>query len=338
MDQTERYFPINTLAPMDEERITVFFKKYPGSKSDGFVVVDSGKVFVIDIGKKDDTELIQFLAALRENWLGERRLSDGDAAKLELTLIISHSHSDHIGALPHLISDERFCITDIYAPQRPYLSLDVPGALPPLVENEDRLESICKDLAQKGHTAKGITRIPFGRGCTIPSGSADCVLKIYPAHIDWSEDRSCDQEGFRFLLANNPATYQDIPILGYANGILNGNSLWIKVIKGEKSVLITGDQRDCDEMLGAMIRYYGENEFACDVLKIPHHGQKNYSPHLLSVANPQFAVFTSPLEKATPDTVKLCEKMGCVNYYTGDGNLFFQMSNKEIKAYGIDPR
>ena len=44
MDQTERYFPINTLAPMDEERITVFFKKYAGSKSDGFVVVDNGNI------------------------------------------------------------------------------------------------------------------------------------------------------------------------------------------------------------------------------------------------------------------------------------------------------
>lgn len=338
MDQHKHYFPVNDLAPRDEELTTVFFKKLMGSKSDGFVVVDNGKVFVIDIGKRDDVELIHFLAALRDKWLGDRCLSNGNTAKLELTLIISHSHSDHIGALPHLINDERFCITDIYAPKRPYLSLGVSGALPPLVESEDRLERICEELSKKGHTARGITRMPYGKACTIPSGSADCVLKIYSSHIDWSEDRPCDHEGFRFLLANNPATYQNDTILGCTNGILNGNSLWVKVVKGERSVLITGDQRDSDEMLGAMIRHYGEKEFACDVLKIPHHGQNNYAPYLLSVANPQYAVFTSSLEKAAPDTVKLCEEMGCVSYYTCDGNLFFHMSKKEIKACGIEPR
>ncbi|MBE6639575.1 MAG: hypothetical protein E7616_09055 [Ruminococcaceae bacterium] len=338
MDQSKLYFPVNDLAPKDEKETTVFFKKLAGSKSDGFVVVDNEKVFVIDIGKRDDLELIHFLAALRNQWLGEGRLSNGDAAKLALTLIISHSHGDHIGALPHLINDERFCITDIYAPKRPYLSLDVSGALPPLVENEDRLESICEALAQKGHTAKGITRMPYGRVYSIPSGSADFVLKIFPSHIDWSEDRPCDQEGFRFLRANNPTTYQDDPILGYTNGILNGNSLWVKVIKGERSILITGDQRDSDEMLGAMLRHYGAHEFACDVLKLPHHGQKNYPPYLLSAASPQFTVFTSSFEKATADTVKLCKEMGCVSYYTGDGNLFFHIREKEIKVSGIDPR
>lgn len=330
MEQSKPYFSVNTLAPRDEEWTTVVFKKLMGSKSDGFVVLDKGKVFVIDIGKREDVTLIHFLAALREKWLGERHLENGNVAKLELTLIVSHSHSDHIGALPYLINDERFCITDIYAPQRPYLSLDVAGALPLLAESEDRMESLCTELLQKGHTAKGITRIPYGKAYTIPSESTDCALTIYPAHIDWSEDRPCEQEGFRFLLAHNPATYQDNPTLGYTNGILNGNSLWVKVIKGERSVLITGDQRDSDEMLGAMIRHYGEREFACDVLKIPHHGHKNYSPYLLRVANPQYAVFTGSRERITPETVKLCEEKGCANYDTEDGNLFFYMSAKEI--------
>ena len=342
MDKSKNYFPVNSLAPRDEEWATVFFKKVIGSKSDGFAVVDNGKIFVIDIGKADDkegdVELINFLIDLRDKWLGERIISDGKIAKLELTVIISHAHSDHMGALSILVNDERFCITDIYAPKRSCLSLDVSGALPPLVESENRLERVCEDLSKKGHTAKGITRIPYGTVYSIPSGSDDLVLKLYPSHIDWSEDRPSDKEGFRFILTNNSATYKDNPIKGYTNGILNGNSLWVKVIKGERSVLITGDQRDSDEMLGSMIRHYGENEFECDVLKIPHHGEKNYSPYLLSVAKPQYAVFTISPQKATPDTVKLCEKMGCVNYYTSDGELFFHMSKKEIKAFGIDSR
>lgn len=342
MEELKNYFPVNNLAPRDEEWTTVFFKKVIGSKSDGFAVVDNGKIFVIDIGKADDksedVELIKYLLSLRERWIGENPLPDDKPAKLELTVIISHAHSDHMGALPLLVNDERFCITDIYAPKRSCLSLDVSGALPPLVESENRLERVCEDLSKKGHTAKGITRIPYGDVYSIPSGSDDLILKIYPSHIDWSEDRPSDKEGFRFILTNNSDTYKNIPIKGYSNGILNGNSLWVKVIKGERSVLITGDQRDSDEMLGSMIRYYGENEFECDVLKIPHHGEKNYSPYLLSVAKPQYTVFTVSYQKATRDTVKLCEQMGCVNYYTADGDLFFYVSAKEVRACGIAPR
>jgi beta-lactamase superfamily II metal-dependent hydrolase len=118
---------------------------------------------------------------------------------------------------------------------------------------------------------------------------------------------------------------------------MNGNSLWVKVTKGAHSVLITGDQRDCDEMLGAMIRHYGEATFKCDVLKITHHGEGNYSPHLIGAASPRFTIFTTSPQKAMAATVKLCEEMGCANYYTADGNLFFYIDEKGIHAYGIDP-
>lgn len=338
MDTTKNYFSVNTLAPKCEEHVTVFFKKVIGSKSDGFAVINNGKVYVIDVGTKNDVELINFLIDLRCKWLGESLAPNDNTAKLELTVIVSHAHPDHMGALPILINDERFCITDIYAPERSRLSYDVPGMLAPLVRYESAFERICEGLAEKGHTANGITRIPYGTAYSLSSESDDFALKIYPSHIDWSEDRPSDKEGFRFILTNKSPTYKDHPENGYTNGILNGNSLWVKVTKGPHTVLITGDQRPSDEMLGAMIRYYGESEFACDVLKIPHHGEKNYSPYLLSVANPGFTVFTTSIEKATPETVKLCEEMGCVNYYLCDGDLFLRIDKKEIEAFGIDPR
>ena len=337
MDKNKAYFPVNALAPKNNG-ITVFVKKVVGAKSDGFAVVDHGKVFVIDVGKADDTALIDFLIELRARWLGEMRLPQDKPAKLELTLIVSHAHPDHIAALPLLLEDGRFCITDIYAPTRSRLGYDIPDALPNLLKYENRLINACQNLAEQGHTAKGITRVPYGKSISLPMGSADAILKIYPAHIDWAQERPSDKEGLRFILNNNPESYKEIPERGYTNGILNGNFLWVKVTKGECSVLFTGDQRDCDEMLGAMIRHYGEKEFICDVLKIPHHGEGNYSPYLIGAANPKFTVFTTSFEKAMPQTVKLCEERGCINYYTADGNLLLYIDEKEIKAFGIEPR
>ena len=163
-------------------------------------------------------------------------------------------------------------------------------------------------------------------------------MEIYPSHIDWSQDLPSDREGYRYIVANNPESYKNMVEKGYSNGIMNGNSLWVKVSKGGHCVLITGDQRDSDEMLGAMIRHYGEEAFKCDVLKITHHGEGNYSPHLIGAAAPRFTVFTTSPEKAMRDTVLLCQRMGCSNYYTGDGDLFFYVSEKEVRAYGIAPR
>ena len=48
--QNRSYFAINTLAPKSDNT-TGYFKKVTGAKSDGFVVVDGQRVFVIDIGK-----------------------------------------------------------------------------------------------------------------------------------------------------------------------------------------------------------------------------------------------------------------------------------------------
>ena len=340
METNRNYFPVNTLAPKGEG-MTVFFKKVVGKKSDGFVVVNNDKVFVIDVGKADDVELIDYLLSLREAWIGENQLPEGMPARLEIVMIISHPHSDHIAALPLLFADERFCVTEAYAPTRSQISFDAEKAPPTLVVCENRLDDVQTLLVSHGHTAKGVTRIPFGKVYPVETGSEDFTMEIYPSHIDWSEDLPSDKAGYRYILANNPASYKEKgldPEKGYCNGVLNGNSLWVKVSKGGRTVLITGDQRDRDEMMGEMLRYYGEETFKCDVLKLAHHGEENYSPHLLRAAAPKFAVFTTSPDKVLPETLQLYEEYGCTNYYTTDGNLFFDVSEKEIKAYGIEPR
>ena len=109
----------------------------------------------------------------------------------------------------------------------------------------------------------------------------------------------------------------------------------MKIEKGSQAVLITGDQRASDEMLGRMIRHHGEEHFRCDVLKIPHHGEKNYPPYLVEIAKPKVSVFTVDRRRATPETVALCETLGDVRYL-GDGNLVLTFDGKDgigVKEY-----
>ena len=187
------------------------------------------------------------------------------------------------------------------------------------------------------HPCREITRLPYGEKREFSLPESTTTLTLYPSQFDWSEDRPSESEGLRFLRKHQSPTYKDDPELGYSNGAANGNSLWVKITKGSSVVLITGDQRDYDEMLGSMIRYYGEEEFRCDVLKLPHHGEKNYSPYLLSVADPKITIFTCSEGYDTPETQDLCEQIGDV-YYLRDGNLFFRITDSAITPYGIAPR
>lgn len=333
------YIRVNDFAPRDG-KLTLYCKKVGDKKSDGFAIIENGQVYVIDAGRGDDREMHRFLLELRAKWLANQRdasLLEDEKAKLEIHLITSHPHADHIAAYKRIIPDFRFCIMSLLAPERSYLSLDVPGALEKLTAFEDRLELYEKMLPVYLHPCRAITRLPYGEKYEFGLPDSTTTVTLYPSQFDWSEDRPSESEGIRFLRKYSSPTYKDDPELGYSNGAANGNSLWVKITKGESVALITGDQRDSDEMLGSMIRYYGEDEFRCQVLKLPHHGEKNCSPYLLSVADPKITIITCSDGYDTPEMQDLCEKQGDV-YYLRDGNLFFEITESAITPYGISPR
>ena len=333
------YIRVNDFAPRDG-KTTLYCKKVGDKKSDGFAVIENDKVYVIDAGRGDDRELPRFLLELRKKWLANQSnpsLLEDENARLEIHIIVSHPHPDHIAAFKRIFPDFRFCIMSILAPKRAYLSLDVPGALEKLTAFEDRLELYEKMLPVYLHTCREITRIPYGKKQTIRLPDSDTLLTLYPSQFDWSEDRPSESEGIRFLRKYLSPTYKDDPEHGYSNGAANGNSLWVKITKGNSVALITGDQRASYEMLGSMIRYYGEEEFRCDILKLPHHGEKNYPPDLLSIASPRFTIFTCAEGYDTPETQDICERISDV-FYLRDGNLFFEITENSVTPYGISPR
>ena len=340
MEQKNAYLRVNDFAPKDG-KLSVFLKKVGAKKSDGFALMENGEIYIIDSGLKEDEGLLAFLLSLREKWLSNapEPVSE-ENARLEIHIIVSHPHPDHIGAMPAILRDPRICALSLCAPMRSYRSTDVPEAIGRLVGFEDSLDALPSLLEAFGHTAREIQRLPYGKKRSFPLGTVGTGITLYTSPYDWSEDRPSESEGMRFLQRNlsHNSVYLKDPEYGYANGILNGNSLWTKITKGQQTVLFTGDQRASDEMLGSMIRFYGESEFACDILKLTHHGEANYCPQLLAAANPKITIFTAARKSVTPETEVLCKKMGAERYYLCDGDLLFTLDGSTVTAEGITPR
>ena len=320
----------NDFAPRDG-RLSVFFKKMFEKKSDGFAAVFDGEVYVIDVGGKRDGEMLRFLTELRAEWLkGARSLADAEKARLEIHVIISHSHPDHVGALPFLLADPRLCVVELLAPRRSYRSLPGPDFLPELAAFEERLHGSLSLLSEYHHKTANLIELPYGKVYSIRPQKANVEIDIYTAPFDWSEN----EEAYRYLIENNAKNsifYVDHPEVGCANGSLNGNSLWVRIRKGKKVILITGDQRADDAMLGRMIRHYGEEPFRCDVLKLLHHGTNCYPPKLIQIASPSITIFTVFRELATPETVAHCERVS-TPYFLGGKNLILTLDGESIEA------
>ncbi len=339
MAENRSYIRVNDFAPKDG-KLNVFFKKVGEKKSDGFALLIDGEVFVIDGGKYLDDGMFEYLCALRKTWLSSQAdttLVEKDSAKLEIHIIISHPHSDHAYTLPKIISDHRFQVLSLYAPQRSYLSLDVEGALPSLTRFENKISELVELLCENGHTATSATYLPFGKVFSLKTANDSISLTLFTAPYDWSTKRDSEEEGIDLLRKYCSATYLKNPELGISNGVANGNSLWVKCAIGSQSLLITGDQRDSAEMLDSMIQFHGEENFRCDVLKYPHHGEKNYSPYMMKVASPEITVITTTEPLINPQLSKLCKEYGDM-FCLCDGDLFMTLDGKTIKTRGIEPR
>jgi len=324
---------VNQFAPKSN-KMTVFFKKVPKGKSDGFAVILDEEVYVLDAGNTYDHGMLEFLLTLRKNWLKNQQdpsLEEDPAAKLLIHLIISHPHGDHINALPEIVKNPFLRIESVLAPVRSHLSTERDGPLPSLTECENKLNELQEALRRYHHGADGIHRIPFGKRVLLPMKNRDGEIEIFPAPFDWSETRKEKGEGFDFIKSYIPATYGDNWEMAYTNGILNANSLWIKIRFGGQSVLFTGDQRDAPEYVERMIRHYGEKNFQCDVLKYLHHGEKNYSPYLLEITKPKITVFTIAKGGEDPRTAATCREIGKL-YKLGEEELILTLDGNSIQT------
>ena len=325
---------VNDLAERDG-LMTVYSQKVGSKKSDGFIVIVNGEIYVVDSGYTGDTQVNDYLMSLRNKWLadsGKSELENDRGAKLAVNFIISHSHSDHVNAIPALLSNTFLSVENMYAPTRAYLGTEgVSGAIGLLVDCEDRIDAIKADLVKYGHGAGKVTHVPFGEHIEIKFEKSDAILDLYPALFDWSETRASALEGWKYVLSNSSNTEQN-----RTNTILNWNCLWAKFTLRGQSVLFTGDTGDKVNVINKMMEYYGTENFDCDVLKYIHHGQVRYSSYLTQVTSPKITIFSVTAGGEDKNALSSSLAAGDV-YLLSKGDLTLIFDGKNIISEGISP-
>lgn len=316
--QWEEEVRVNDFA--STENMTLFFKQVIENKSDGFVAIAGQTVFVIDSGRFEDKGVLEYLLKLRESWLSQYpHLLGEKQAKLAVQLFITHAHDDHLPALFHLVHHPFFRIEKIYAPPR--AALADTDENPILSQCENRFVTLWEELQIYGHTGAEMVHLSFGEHRLV-SWDKTCQMEIFAPPFDWSFRERRD------LIWKENQRFED-KIQYECNGILNNNSIWMKLTFNSQSVLFTGDQRDNALALDYMIQFHGADKFKCDVLKYIHHGGKRYSKYLFEIAQPLITVFTDVENNIFPEALEDANHYG-KGYRAEGSNLIFELDGKNI--------
>lgn len=329
------YTSVNALA-RGEKALTVRFPAHRDNKSDGFLLLDQGDkgldVFLADGGLATG-ESLQALLSLRERILTENGLAaqvKSPRYKLEITLLISHFHIDHVNALIQQVLPCRKFIR-IKAAYYPQISAYAKDKNHLLAHDGDvshranflRVAACYQPLMEK-------REIPFAQTLCLPLQNGE--LQFFAQPKDWGE-----AEGVQFFKdhyhKNDPQKAFD----SLSVAVVNANSLWMRAQAYGKSVLLTGDTTkkfaQYEEALDVMIARYGDM-LRSDIVKMPHHGFKRNKAvplvvqHLLRRSADECVVLTA-LEGNAHTGVPLRE-MNVPHACNKDGEITFTLS-----AHGI---
>lgn len=268
---------VNSLVTGENEMRVVFLKRIDESKSDAFYILNttpSGlEIFLID-GGRSNKHCRDELLALRSEILTRAGLAD-EIPKggyiLNITVILSHFHGDHVNELLENIAPytHKLRLNGLYFPAATQLTRD--GTY-----DNDKNDDIMKRYkvlsAVNTFHRKYCPQyeLPFGETMDIPSTLG--ALRLYASPADWGTGEYVKwMEDYHF--AAKPQNIHS----GMGTEVINGNCLWLRVSYAGHSILFTGDTNkkfeDCtDEALDLFIAKYGE-ELRSDIVKFPHHGR-----------------------------------------------------------------
>ena len=309
---------VNDFAPSSEP-MTLFGKRVTTKKSDGFAAIFERTVLVVDSGTEDDYGILNYLLGLRETWLSQHpHLLEDPQAKLAISLFITHAHKDHIPAVFHLVRHPFIWVEKVFAPPR--ADLADTGQNPILIQSENQFRMLQEELQRYGHAAQ-ISHLSFGEHRIIPLSSHN-RMDIFTPPFDWSNG-----EGYELILKENVRFAN--PEAAECNGVLNNNSIWLKLTFNGQSVLFTGDQRDNSLAVDHMIQFHGPDKFKCDVLTYIHHGEGRYSQYLSDATQAKFTIFTSLKKYILPQALDAAEHYGTA-CYTENEDLILHLNGKTI--------
>jgi len=289
---------LNNLMPKDDLLTMYNAPAFADAHQDGFVFLYNGEIYLIDGGMSDKSaaSTYNYLLGLRKSVLSETTIKGVEDMKLQLNLIISHFHYDHVGALiDQIIPDAKFEIASIYYTKASEYHLG---------SDADNRAGVLN--AANMADAKKV-ELDFGKTETIEVG--DLKIKLYAPSEDWGANRA--EKVRAIYYPSKDASYQ------CSDAVENSNSMWAKISFGGKSMLFTGDvtkkMHDSYVAVGSyfgvggepfdvMISYYGADEFDIDIIKFPHHGNlRGAAMHgVCEAMTPDVIIFTSLFNEYRP--------------------------------------
>ncbi|MBR5231043.1 MAG: hypothetical protein IKW00_02200 [Clostridia bacterium] len=263
----------NDLLRGEDQLKVIFLDKKHEEKSDCFIIMylsQSGLDIILHDGGFDDGHSYTALGNLRREILEKANIPTAEQGKyrLNLKLVISHFHTDHVQALNGtILMSKRFAVTEAYIPQKTCL---VQGVYDDN-ENSDLRERVAFLYMMKTYHPDAMIRVlDWGETCLVPTEIGK--VQLFAQTEDWGKEEKLGMFKTNYGYKGRYNEGEAIPIC-----VLNANCLWMRVALSDHSFLFTGDVEKRitvrrDEPLDHFIDAYGE-DLRSDVIKYPHHGQ-----------------------------------------------------------------
>ena len=282
-------------------------------KADAFVFEYCGELYLIDGGIYEATYVFDYLLAIRKRFLRDHAaLVDDPSCKLRVNWIISHYHSDHVGAvIEKMIPNPFFELGDVYSPPD--------SEIAEIYQMKDRdgdynMRPLLKAALSK-LTAPAYTVHDIGFGVenrfTVSTQSGigrEVKFTFLPPPFDfgekWYMDYTVD------LYQTKTGGLERLPVT-----TVNSASVWVLAEFAGKKILFTGDTTKREkhmysEGLDFMMEAYADEIGKLDVLKYVHHGyarnhalpaMMSFAPEILLVSKTDSPI-PELVEKRYPDT------------------------------------
>ena len=267
---------INSLVRGADEMQIRFLAHQEHAKSDAFILTvrsQEGTLVYLQDGGWTQCHQLDGLLTLRRNMLLAADLADqldNPAYKMEITLLISHFHIDHVQGLAESIIPCPYL--HVRAAYCPACSCLAQNTLYPDTNNGDAEWRPRVFAALKAHQPQAkIIEVPFGEMRELPFHAGR--LTVMMPEEDWGEEKLSAYAAKLYFTTRPTELRAKVGV-----PIVNANCLWARAEMHGKVLLLTGDtmkrswEAD-DESMDRVMALYGDF-LQADILKYPHHGTK----------------------------------------------------------------